>query len=623
MFWYQDIGGTRSQHEDPRRRADFQRLLRDAKAGKFDTLAVEEQSRFGVSDVYDWTRYMGELRRWGVTLYEAQAGRVLNPHPRDKGAVLTSQIGAMTSSDELDFKATRTLGEKVRRAAAGSWQGGHIPHGSAVLALDQDGQELWRVELFADRKLQIYPDGREIYRDHFPRDRGSDDVLHLVPSCYQDRRDSVKFMMEHYAAGAGAPTIARQLNALGYRLQNGGLFYPMAVLHVLSRGAHHTGRYAWGKCRAGKYASRTEGIQYELVDNPTGKRTRRPPEEWLWSEPIGEPLISRELFDQVQSRLQDRHRKNRKRAPKDPRCWLSGMLTCSTCKKTMTANANKRRGLHYCCTSYQSRGGPANEYGCGNNAVSQAELERLVGQYLEDTHAAVSEVKDGPLLAPLYSERSGARERLREVRKAVEDYLYEQLGSYFNHVQHEGYRVFTVELPDGDASFRLPGYDGDPVLLEELLSLAEQADGRQNRDRLRELRAEHDRLYGLFSHMPTEMMRQRLLADVNRVEAEISALEAGLPRLGSELRAVWKQLVDLARRVAQARKALREDEPARKREALQRAVSEIVLEFEWVLSPRKDSKGQRRSVLARVRFVPHLGDELVLESKGARQPRPA
>jgi hypothetical protein len=277
----------------------------------------------------------------------------------------------------------------------------------------------------------------------------------------------------------------------------------------------------------------------------------------------------------------------------------------------MTSWADSRDGARYCCTTYRTQNGPRNPYGCGCNQVAHRVLEPLVMKYLDETGQALSGLAEGPGLGPLYRERSDTLDRLRDVRGAVERYLYERLSLYFPFEQHEDHRVFTVDWPDRTEVFRLPGFDGSPAVLEELCSLAEHHEKREGHRRLAELRDRYEELYRSFKTAPTEGFRRRLAGEVAGVEAELTRLEAELKGgLAHQLRAVIVQLASLARRVSEAARAVASTQgPARKAAALRRVLAAVYCDFEFAM------KGsQRQSRLVRVRFVPQLGDEVSIEA---------
>jgi DNA invertase Pin-like site-specific DNA recombinase len=55
---YRDIGGKRSESDNVVTRKEFQNLLKDADARKFDIIVVASQERFGTTDFYEFVSYL-------------------------------------------------------------------------------------------------------------------------------------------------------------------------------------------------------------------------------------------------------------------------------------------------------------------------------------------------------------------------------------------------------------------------------------------------------------------------------------------------------------------------------------------------------------------------------------
>jgi hypothetical protein len=106
------------------------------------------------------------------------------------------------------------------------------------------------------------------------------------------------------------------------------------------------------------------------------------------------------------------------------------------------------------------------------------------------------------------------------------------------------------------------------------------------------------------------MLRATLLIKINEVENEIGRLRTVVAGgLAGELRAVSKQLVDLARRVNRARKALRQESLQERARALKGVLESIRCEFEAI----RIYGGKVQHRLAKVRFVPLLGEEVCMD----------
>ena len=94
---------------------------------------------------------------------------------------------------------------------------------------------------------------------------------------------------------------------------------------------------------------------------------------WLGTMYAGshEPLVPRELFEQVQSVLR---RKPRTRYPKQKHTFM-GLLTCGRCGCAITAERKKGKYTYYRCTGYRGK--------CGNTYVREEQLADLLGDVVE------------------------------------------------------------------------------------------------------------------------------------------------------------------------------------------------------------------------------------------------
>jgi len=120
--WFEDHESRDKAHKRP----DFQRLLKAVQAGEVDTIVVAALDRFGVKDAYEMGKFFSILRDHDCRLLDA-SGKHLNAD--DDATVLTSTIGALTSTREQKEKGGRVLTSKVTLARKGHFMGGHVPYG--------------------------------------------------------------------------------------------------------------------------------------------------------------------------------------------------------------------------------------------------------------------------------------------------------------------------------------------------------------------------------------------------------------------------------------------------------------------------------------------------------------
>jgi DNA invertase Pin-like site-specific DNA recombinase len=615
---YEDRGGARSEAENIKKRPDFIRLLADAKTGAFQAICVEEYTRFGTADVYEFMGYAGALRRVRVQLWEARGNRLLNDKPEKIGEILTNSVlPAHSSTQESMDKSSRSLGGKLDRASRGLWQGGTILGCSAVECRNVQGELLWVVEEVDGELVQTYPGGRQERRESFPTDRqtrgDSADRLRLVPSNNPQHREAVRLIFNLYDQGVCTPTIAHRLNALGYCTNRGTPYYSGLIPGIL-RGSHFAGRTAYGKERKGKHYRKQRGqeLKYERVEDDAPAREYLNHSDWLLGPEFEGAIISFELWERCQSRMDSRYGK---RSPRNLQCWLSPVLYCGDCGQKMTAWMPRPRYLRYGCQKAKKCKG-----GCHANTVSHHKLEAIVHQYLADTGQSLAGLSEGEGLAPLYAQQVDARTRLGEIRLAIESYLYDKLGDYYQYKQTaKGYRVFQVpDLPDGSQRVRLPDFTGRHEAISWLLSELERRESAQTREALAQARVEHSRLSTLYRTDLPPLLREQLLADIRAQEAEIERLEGCLSGLGSQLLDTLQELRELAQQIEITRELLQSEDAARKAAALQSVIKEIRCEF----GPISGRDGRERRGLTAVRITPVLGESRVFAPDALPSSRP-
>ncbi len=128
----------------------------------------------------------------------------------------------------------------------------------------------------------------------------------------------VKQMFLLYAQGEGAPAIARFLNACGAHPRRSERFTRSAVTAILHNPVY-TGAIVWNRRRFVRSAGQT----------PLCRKIENDPEHWLVTEGKHPALISRELFDRVQQRFQNRCRTSGGvRSLVNP---FAGLIRCANC----------------------------------------------------------------------------------------------------------------------------------------------------------------------------------------------------------------------------------------------------------------------------------------------------
>ena len=132
--------------------------------------------------------------------------------------------------------------------------------------------------------------------------------------------------------------IARYLNNLGFRTIRGNLFERRTVEYML-KNPTYCGMIHWNK---------TENATHSIKNK----------DEWIVSQGQHPAIISQELFDATQERLKATRRPSRRRERPSStyKHWLSGLMKCPACGKTLSACTQKRvngeKYAYFSCYGY-------------------------------------------------------------------------------------------------------------------------------------------------------------------------------------------------------------------------------------------------------------------------------
>ncbi len=374
--WFFDSGGKRHKAD---KRKDWQAMMTLVRQGKIEFIVVEEHTRWGYADIYQFFIHMDELRRHKVVLYEARTGRILNPHPNEMGGLITSSVQSVQSHQETANLAARSLKAKLLRAEQGQWGGGPIPYALAVACRNKTNETFWTVEQVGDSFEQHYPNGISRILTYFPTDREEKvEFLYLIPSRYQDRIEAVRciFRWVQDEPDVSLSEITRRLIKQGYRPATGGVFRYTLVHSILNQPVY-TGYYFYAKQSKARHHTQVNGTEMRALTEP--ENGLKPQETWVKGPKLFEPIVSQEAYDEAGKYLKN----YTPRKARDNRFWLSGLLYCPNGHKLhgWCALNSRQPGLKYMCHVHRKKGKAA----CPHTYhVKHDQVARLVIDYLED-----------------------------------------------------------------------------------------------------------------------------------------------------------------------------------------------------------------------------------------------
>jgi DNA invertase Pin-like site-specific DNA recombinase len=384
---YADEGIAGDEFE---KRSGFQRLLRDAAAGKFEVILVDEPSRLSRDDPIDFiVKVVDPLRRAGVRVDTVSAGPL---DYESLAGIILSVVHADKSSGETKTLSRRTLAGMARLAKEGLWFGWICPYGLRIVrTIDPTTGKV------TDRECVYGPE---------------EEVRH------------VRFIFDTMAnRGWSLRRICRELEARGAKLPKGngygknkaeGRWNTRTVRKILTN-RKYVGDLPWNETHQGKYSAWKDGA---VVQSGTiNRRTHRhQAEDWIVAPDIIPPLIDRNTFTRAGTALAAAQKRTSPQG--DFRYLLTHALVCGDCGAFLRGQPDHGR-KSYICAKYKEYGSEA----CHRNTVLEAPLlESILAVLLDEVlNPARLDAIEAEMDRQLQAERdAGGIERLRQQIGALE-----------------------------------------------------------------------------------------------------------------------------------------------------------------------------------------------------------
>ena len=326
-------------------RLGWHKLMRDARAGKFDVVVAEALDRIS-RDQEDLAGIYKRLRFMDIEIRTVQDGKAEEIHVGVKGLV-----GALYLKD---------LAQKTKRGQAGVVRDGRHNGGRSYGYGPIAGQ---------NGRLKVIEHEAAIVRRIF----------------------------EAYAGGKSPRDVAATLNREGIPGPKGGLWNASTIAGSRKRAngilenSLYVGRIVWNR-------------QSFIKDPETGRRVSRPnpKSEWMTAEAPELRIIDDDLFDRVQQRKTKRGGPERHYTTK-PRRLLSGLLKCGFCGSGYVVSGADKRGPYLRCSRMVETGQCENRVTVGVDLVEGRVLEGiekhlaspdLIAEYIREYHQAWTTLRD-------------------------------------------------------------------------------------------------------------------------------------------------------------------------------------------------------------------------------------
>ncbi len=372
------------------KRSGFQRLLRDAAAGKFAVVLVDEPSRLSREDPIDFiVKVVDPLRRAGVRVDTVSAGPL---DYESLAGIILSVVHADKSSGETKTLSRRTLAGMARLAKDGLWFGWICPYGLRIeRTIDPITGKV------TDRKCVFGP---------------------------EEEVRAVRFLFDA-VANRGWPLrrICRELEARGVKPPKGngygknkaqGAWNPRTVKKMIQN-RKYVGDLPWNETHQGKYSS-WKGGAVEQSATVNRKTHRHQEEDWIVVPDLIPPIIDRDTFMRAGMALAANQQ--RSSPSKDFRYLLTHALVCGDCGAFLRGQPDHgKKG--YICASYKEYGSDK----CHRNTVLEKPLlDSILAVLLDDilSPARLDEI-EAEMTRRVQAERDqGGIKKLRKQIEALE-----------------------------------------------------------------------------------------------------------------------------------------------------------------------------------------------------------
>ncbi|MEC0371140.1 recombinase family protein [Paenibacillus chibensis] len=340
-------------------RYELQRLLLDAKDGKFDEVIVWKFNRMARKNI-DLLHIVDMLEKNNVAFRSfSESFDTSTP----TGRFALQMMGAVSELERNTIVDNVKMGHK-HRAKTGK-HNGKVPLGYRSVKVDLRGRE---------SKIVIIEEEAAIVRNIF----------------------------EQYSAGHGLKAIANNLNHRGHKTRIGKPFSTCAIRDILDNPMF-----------VGK-------IRYNRYENWAERRRKGKTSELILVEGHHPAIVSDEMWKKVQLLRQKKSSMPKKRF--EGEYLLTGLIRCPECGAAMTASRTVNRAkdgtkivrMYYSCGRFRSQGSSV----CHANSVRKDEAEKAVTERIRQAVTQPHILKK--VVRSINEHRSGRIKPLRDELAAVQ-----------------------------------------------------------------------------------------------------------------------------------------------------------------------------------------------------------
>ena len=279
------------------RRPRFQKMMRDARDGKFDAVLVRDPSRLSRSNSIKGSTELEPLYDAKILILTVSGLRM---DLSDMAGRIQLQLWFEMAHADNRNRGLAVANGMLRCARNASWIGSP-PFGYKITG--EKGNK--RLEIGDEREVKIV---KRIYRE--------------------------------YAAGISIEQIARDLEDDRILTQKGNRQWCRATIAGFLKNPVYAGDFSFNKNVYGKYYS----VNQDRV-SPNGKRQKVNRDDWIVIRDAYPAIVTRDQWNKAQARLQE----NKSCANNTEAFLLSSRLRCASCDTTMHGRTLRSGNRHYKC----------------------------------------------------------------------------------------------------------------------------------------------------------------------------------------------------------------------------------------------------------------------------------
>lgn len=395
-------------------RPDFERMLLDAKLGKYDIILAKSQSRFSRNMEHIEKYLHHDLPNLGIRFIGVVDGTDTANQENKKSRQINGLVNEWYCED-LSKNIRSALKAKMK---AGKYLGASYPYG--YIKDPNDHNHLIIDEYAANVVRRIY----RLYLQGYGKGKIAKILSEegvLIPSHYKRQIQGISYYNSH--------ELETTKN------------WSYQTIHTILNNEMYIGTVVQHKYSNPSYKDK--------------KHVKQPEDEWIRVEHQHEPIIEEEIF--YEAKQWQKIRTKQVDAEQKPAVF-SGMLFCADCKHTMVRMYG-RYGQHawcgYCCKTYKTQG----KIKCKSHKIYNEQLENAVLKSLQEeakknlTDKDLAELRE---IKNCYNLKEGEQTQISKLQKEIERYQQYKKKTYQNYldeiIDQKTYFTYTkdydLELQD-------------------------------------------------------------------------------------------------------------------------------------------------------------------------------